>query len=71
VREVATNKRQVMALVDAAQTADALRGLRIADSTAERVARIGRVSDDTAIAQDVRRAANQARLRMRRMKMKH
>ena len=40
------------------------RRIRVADAAAERVAGIGRVGDDAAVAQDRRRLPDQPRLRM-------
>ena len=54
-----------MALVDAAELADARDRSGIAQRTTQRVARVGRVRDDPTFAQDHRCLAHEARLRMR------
>jgi hypothetical protein len=69
LREVTANERQVVPLVDAAQRANPLGRGRIAHAASERVARVGRIRDDTAAAQHLRGAANEPRLWMCRMKM--
>ena len=56
-----------MRVADAPYLADPLRGARIAEMTPERVARIGRIRDDPAVAQDIGRLPDQARLRVDRM----
>ena len=67
VGQVAQHQRQVMRVVDAANLPDAPGGLGVAELAAQRIARIGRIGDDAAVAQDRRRLPDQARLRVRRV----
>ncbi len=63
-RKIAQHQRQVVLVVEAANLPDAPRGHGVAEMAAERVARIGRIRDDAAVAQDRRRLPDQARLRV-------
>ncbi len=58
--QVAQDERQVMRVADAANQADALRRGCIADMAAQRIARVGRIGDDAAVAQDRRGACGSA-----------
>src|SRR6266545_1318118 len=68
--EVAQHQGQVMRIADAADLADALRGSRLAEATAERVTRVRRIGNHATIAQDRRRLANEPRLRIDRVDLK-
>ena len=67
--QVAQHERQMMPFVDAADLPDAPRRVGVADVAAERVARIGRIGDHAAVAQDRRRLPDQARLRVGRVNL--
>jgi hypothetical protein len=56
-----------MALVDVAQPAYALRGIRIPDPAPQGVARIGGIGDDASVAYGVRGVGDQSPLRVRGM----
>ena len=57
----------MMIVADAANLADSLRRRQVAQVAAEGIARIGRIGDDAAVAENARGLANQARLRIDRM----
>ena len=65
--QVAAHQREMMVAVGVAQAADALERGRVADVTAERVAAVGRIGDQPAVAQDLRGLADQPRLRILRV----
>ena len=67
--QVAAYQRQVMALVEAADDADAPRRVGVADPATQRIARVRRVRNDAAPAEHRRRQPDQPGLRMRRMKL--
>ena len=53
--QVPQHEREVVVLVDAAQVANAPHRLVVAESASERIARVCRVGDHPAVAQDLRR----------------
>ena len=67
--EVAQHQREMVSLVDTADLPDAPRRDGVADVAAQRIARVGRVRDDAALAQDRRRLPDEARLRVGRMNL--
>ena len=67
LRQVAAYQRQVVLVVDLAQSANATDRLRVANPTSQCIARIGRIRDNAAVAHDRRRAPYQAALRIYRM----
>ena len=67
LRQVPAHQRQVVARIHAPHPAQALHRARIVEAAAQRVAGIRRIGDQPAVAHDLRGAAHQPRLRMRRM----
>src|SRR6185503_1648919 len=65
--EIAAHQRQVMALVDTANAAQALGPFRAGAVAAQRIARVRRIGDQAAVAHDFGGLAHQALLRVRRM----
>src|ERR1700681_3393718 len=62
--QIAANQRQMMPVVDRTQSADALHGIRVADLASECIARIRRICDHPARADDFSRLSHQSRLRI-------
>ena len=60
--EIGADQGEMVVAVRPAQAADALQGILVADVPPERVAGIGGIGNDAALAQDVRRLADEARL---------
>jgi hypothetical protein len=67
LRKVTAHQRQVVSLVDRPDTAQALEPFRVRAIAAKRVAGIGWIGDDAAVAHDVRRLADEPLLRMGRV----
>jgi hypothetical protein len=67
LRQIAAYEREVMLGVDLAQRTDALDRRRSGDAAAQRIARIGRIGDDAARANDRGRLSDETRLRIPRM----
>jgi hypothetical protein len=65
--QVAAHQGQVVALVDRAHAAQALEAFRAGAIAAQRVARVGRIGDHAAVADDIGRLADEPLLRMRRV----
>ncbi len=65
--QIATHQRQVVLVVDFANTAYALQCILVTDMAAERVTRIGRVDDHATTVDDIDCLLDEARLRMRGM----
>ena len=68
-REVSTDERQMMTLVDVADEPDPPRRLSIADAASQRVARIRRVGDDATGAHDFGGAIDEPALGVRRVNL--
>ena len=66
-RQVAAQQRQVMPFVHPAHEADALNRGLVADMAAQRVAGIGRIDHDAALADDLAGLPDEPRLRIARM----
>jgi hypothetical protein len=69
LREIATHEREMVSFIDTPDFADSTRGIRVAYSTTERVARVGWIGDYAAAIEQVRRDAQQPRLWMRRVNL--
>src|ERR1700694_636635 len=62
--EIAAYQRQMMPVGDTAQRTNALSGIRVADLASECIARIRRICDPPARADDFSRLSHQSRLRI-------
>ncbi len=65
--QVAAHQRQVVAVIDAAQPAQALDGALVVEPAGQRIAGIGRQRNQAALLQDLGGLIDQARLRIERM----
>ena len=64
IGEIPTGEREVVVTFDAAQSTNTLERTLVAQMPAERVARVRRISDDTALSKDLRSAVQQAQLQL-------
>jgi hypothetical protein len=67
LRQVAAHEGEVMACIEAPDTANTIQRRLVADLAAERVGRVRRIHDDAAGAHDIHGLANEPRLRILRM----